>query len=394
MKKGFLSQYFKGVIVKKLSAVETDPSKSNQHEYNGTKDIKGLFGDQKRTFEANFIYLTDDGEKVAEDGFLTWYDARANHPTRSEFRLFYSSTVVATQSQKDDLLFICLKQDDSVLVVIAEHDSTIAAQLCWLFSIEAHDKFSVSKQFDENRIEYASNCILEQLGIEIENEELNYLDDMISRFPQFPKTSVFSEYARQTISQLDPRIDSADSVLMAWMNREESLFRTLEKYFIEKQLSKGFADVDEFIKYSLSVQNRRKSRVGYALENHFEVILQARGLKYTRTPVTENKSKPDFIFPSIEDYKNLDFPTERLTMLGAKSTCKDRWRQVLEEADRIANKHLLTLQPSISVNQTNEMQSKKLQLVIPAEIQKTYTIDQQRWLMTVDEFLNLVKSRE
>jgi hypothetical protein len=30
-------------------------------------------------------------------------------------------------------------------------------------------------------------------------------------------------------------------------------------------------------------------------------------------------------------------------MLGSKSTLKDRWRQVLDEADRITHKHLLTL---------------------------------------------------
>jgi hypothetical protein len=28
-------------------------------------------------------------------------------------------------------------------------------------------------------------------------------------------------------------------------------------------------------------------------------------------------------------------------MPGVKSTCKDRWRQVLAEADRIDHKHLL-----------------------------------------------------
>lgn len=45
------------------------------------------------------------------------------------------------------------------------------------------------------------------------------------------------------------------------------------------------------------------------------------------------------------------------TMLGVKSTCKDRWRQVLSEAKRIDNKHLATLEPGISENQTAEMQA-------------------------------------
>jgi hypothetical protein len=43
-----------------------------------------------------------------------------------------------------------------------------------------------------------------------------------------------------------------------WMEREEILFRTLEKHLLGDQLRKGFAeDVDGFIAFSLSVQNRR-----------------------------------------------------------------------------------------------------------------------------------------
>lgn len=48
------------------------------------------------------------------------------------------------------------------------------------------------------------------------------------------------------------------------------------------------------------------------------------GVTYTRTGVTENNLKPDFIFPGISHYHNAAFPQARLTMLASKSTCKDR----------------------------------------------------------------------
>lgn len=55
---------------------------------------------------------------------------------------------------------------------------------------------------------------------------------------------------------------------MTWMEREEILFRTIERYLIADRLSNGFAgevnagvDVDGFLSFSLSIQNRRKSRV-------------------------------------------------------------------------------------------------------------------------------------
>jgi hypothetical protein len=39
----------------------------------------------------------------------------------------------------------------------------------------------------------------------------------------------------------------------------------------------------------------------------------------------------------------LSFP-ENLRMLAVKTTCKDRWRQILNEADKIHQVHLFTLQ--------------------------------------------------
>lgn len=115
---------------------------------------------------------------------------------------------------------------------------------------------------------------------------------------------------------------------------------------------------------------------------------------YSRGKVTENKAKPDFIFPDIEHYSNPKFPDTRLTMLGVKSTCKDRWRQVLSEAARIENKHLLTLEPGISENQTDEMVANNLQLVIPQSLHATYKPDQQLWLVNVQSFLQLVETRQ
>ena len=81
-------------------------------------------------------------------------------------------------------------------------------------------------------------------------------------------------------------------------------------------------------------------------------------------------------------------------MLGAKSTCKDRWRQVLSEAQKITHKHLLTLEPGISENQTDEMKSKNLQLVLPKSLHETYRATQLSWLMDVTSFLNLVTARQ
>jgi hypothetical protein len=400
LKQGYLSQYFKGVAAKKLSAVEADTAKSNQHEFNGVAPLKHIFGTTRRTFPAKFIYLSDnDDDPVTDNGFLTWYDARENHPTRTEYRMYFPTTRVSVCAAEGDELFIGLRSDETILVIIAEGGSTICSQLLWLFGISEakHPGFSIREELEseQDRIAFASRFILEQLNIKVEESEDTYLEDMIRLFGgEFPSTKEFSNYARSTLSYISPN-DNPDSVLMAWMEREEILFRTLEKYIISERLTKGFNnDVDGFFKYSISAQNRRKSRAGQALENHVEQLLIARYIHYDRTKVTENNSKPDFIFPSIEKYHDPTFDVSFLTMLGVKSTCKDRWRQVLSEADKIKNKHLLTLEAAISENQTNEMFYNNLQLVVPESLHVTYTKTQQKWLMNFASFIGLVQSKQ
>lgn len=403
MKRGYLSEYFSGVAIKTLSAVEADLVRSHQHEFNGVEGLKELFGQAqgKVRFPARFVYLSDhDEEAVTADGFLTWYDARERHPVRSEHRLYFPTTQVSLCAAEGDLLVIGKRTDGSALVIVAEADSTVANQIRWLFGFSdmAHPGFSVKAEIesDQVKLEYATGLILDLIGVEREAplEAETILDTILGKFgPTFPPTREFSAFARDSL-KLDSR-DDPDAVLVAWMDREEVLFRSLERHIIGDRLQKGFADdVDSFISFSLSVQNRRKSRVGAALENHLEAVLKQHEIQHDRTKTTEHKSKPDFLFPGIIEYRNHEFPADRLTVLGVKTTCKDRWRQVLAEAARIENKHLLTLEPGISENQTNEMRSKNLSLVLPKAIHASYSDDQRAWLMNVSSFIDLVRARQ
>jgi len=177
--------------------------------------------------------------------------------------------------------------------------------------------------------------------------------------------------------------------------KKEILFRTLEKHIISERLSLGFNnDVEGFLSFSLSVQNRRKSRVGLALENHLQNVFRACRIRYQRSATTEGRSRPDFLFPGEEQYRDRTFDSLHLTMLGVKSTCKDRWRQVLAEAARIDRKHLFTLETSISTNQTGEMQANHLQLVIPRGLHDTYSSEQKTWLLDLTRFIDIIREKQ
>lgn len=404
MKRGYLSEYFDGVAIKRLSAVEADETRSNQHEYNATKAMLDFMGRpaEKTSLDTRFIYLCDeDSEPVSEDAFMTLYDSRANQPHRgAEYRFYFPTSAVSQLASEGDLLLIARQRNGKLLVIIAENGSSAASQVEWLFGFsgDTHPKFSVRAEMetDQDRIGFAATYILESIGIEVSPTTDSFLDQMLARFGRvFPKTAEFSAFARETLPDVDGR-EAPDAALLAWMEREEILFRTLERHLIGDRLAEGFQrdDIDTFIKFSLSVQNRRKSRVGQALEHHTQTLLVAHGIRFKRAAITENRAKPDFLFPGEAEYHDAAFDALNLTMLGVKSTCKDRWRQVLSEADRIEGKHLLTLETAISDGQTREMRAKRLQLVLPRGLHETYLPNQRDWLMDVGSFVQLVRERQ
>jgi len=402
MKQRLLSDYFRGVAVKKLSVVETNPDKSNQHEFNGSSALRRLFGDDdRRNIPAKFIWLGGEQEGISLDGVVSWYDARRAHPARTEYRLYYPSNEIITMMKAEDTMFVVLLRDETIMVIIVTSGSIIQNQLLWLFGIEIEPDFeSVGYEVGGEKIDFAVQYILDELGINLEEPETDYIDSLIDKFGiNFPTTRVFSQLARDSLPEIVPAIDCADDVLLAWLEREEKLFRRLERRVVSQRLQNGFmnngnADIDSFISFSLSVQNRRKSRAGQSLENHLEALFQARSISYSRGAVTENRNKPDFLFPHIDCYQDDCFSADFLTMLGVKLTLKERWRQVLNEAERIDIKHLITLEPAISKYQTDQIRAANLQLVIPKSIHATYRETQRKQLITVTDFLALVKQRQ
>jgi hypothetical protein len=401
MEWGQLSKYVRAVAAKRLSAVEVDPSTSHQHEFNGIQSFRAALGEARLEVPASVLWITDSDDSGEQaSGVLKWYDARENDPSRSaEFRLYYpaeAESVVQMASPGDLLVLLLSAQDNTAVIAIAPEGSTTEHQLLWLFGLPHNLEQATSKTItgrEGGEISVVALQILEALGIEPEQAPPSDLEALLARFGlAFPSTKEMSAFAR-SVCAVDAVADP-DGALLGWYRREEYLFRGMERAILEKRLERGFNDVDEFLSESLSVHQRRKSRAGSALENHIEAILTTNSIKYSRGKVTERRSLPDFVFPGVDEYRDPTFPADRLTMLASKSTSKERWRQILAEADRIQQKHLLTLEPAISVSQTNEMLASNVRLVIPREIHETYIVDQRAVLITMSDFLGLVRRRE
>lgn len=134
--------------------------------------------------------------------------------------------------------------------------------------------------------------------------------------------------------------------------------------------------------------------MGWSFEHHLAALFDCHGLQCAHPGRTERGNKPDFIFPGQAAYADPAFPVGGLTMLAAKSVCKERWRQVLPEADRITSKHLVTIEPGISPAQTDQMRAHDLQLVVPHALHSSYQPVQRQWLWRVEDFIALVAKRQ
>ena len=185
-----------------------------------------------------------------------------------------------------------------------------------------------------------------------------------------------------------------DARLLKRIECEYALFRSVEAAHVLPRVRGGFNTVEEFIRLANAVTNRRKARAGRSLELQVRAILDELKVSYSPTPITEGARRPDFIFPSIEQYHNAAWPSNRLRMLAAKTTCKDRWRQILNEAARIPMKHLLTLQHGVSEQQHEEMVEEDVVLVVPVKLMEKYPASVQPRLLTLEKFMSEARAVE
>jgi hypothetical protein len=176
---------------------------------------------------------------------------------------------------------------------------------------------------------------------------------------------------------------------------EFEIFQSLEEAIELPLIKQGFNSIGEFIAKAQTILQRRKSRSGRSLELHARGIFIEEGLTededFSHQPESDPGKKPDFLFPSEKAYKDPGFSGNRLRMLAVKTTCKDRWRQILNEASRIDKKHLLTLQEGVSENQFREMVQANVQLVVPATVIGKYPKSVRPHLQTVESFIGDIR---
>lgn len=126
---------------------------------------------------------------------------------------------------------------------------------------------------------------------------------------------------------------------------------------------RNFFPLDRFF---LGLTNGRRARAGKA----FEVILREMFtlLKYPFKPGPKIDGNPDFVFPSVEHYR--DNPLDSI-VFTAKTTLRERWRQITSEGERGTAFFLATMDDRVTAKDLRTMQTKRIFLVVPARLKKT-----------------------
>lgn len=216
----------------------------------------------------------------------------------------------------------------------------------------------------------------------------------------FPPSDIMSLTARRIMSSAYDHdefvITDPDRRLLEWTDVEYRLFQALERDRYETVISSGFASVDSFIRTANEVLNRRKSRAGKSLEHHLAALFCGNGIRFDEQAVTEGNKRPDFIFPSADAYHSPAFSVAGLATLAAKTTCKDRWRQILNEADRLKGrtKFLCTLQRGVSPAQMAEMAAEQVMLVVPSAYITDYPPEWRGHIMNIKSFIGMIREME
>lgn len=305
--------------------------------------------------------------------------------TRNEYRI--------TRFGKN---FPFLKEDNvGDLLIIAQYSETYYYGFVLQTDQDIDDFFAYFNLSPE-----MTNQLIDVTQVSTPEKQLETsIQELVAQYTDFPGTLQMAEFAKEIYNKVhnitDDKIRNApDEQLLKWIDTEYSLFRSFEEKVYAPIYSVPFPNCQELIKFSNIILNRRKSRAGKSLEHHLATIFTAAKLEYEEQAVTEDNKKPDFLFPNGEAYHNLLFPADNLVFLGAKTTCKDRWRQVLNEANRIETKYLFTLQQGISKNQLREMKHEQLKLVVPAPYRSSFDKEFQADIETLSSFIKIVKAKQ
>lgn len=333
---------------------------------------------QKGEIKDHFVKVRWQGD-FTTDSRAVYYGQKS----RNEYRLtrFGKGFPFLKEDKVGSLLVVAQhSKDDYDAFVFETEDDIDSFMSVFNLSFEQNNKFidmtgnhAADKSFEQAIAKFVQGCL------------------------SFPDTKAMSAFARKAYAVAFGPVDAVnapDDLLPKWLTAEYHLFRSIEQKLNADILARPFASMADFVARANSVLNARKARAGKSLEHHLAAIFTANGLAFEEQVVTEKKKRPDFVFPNGRCYHHFEFPSDKLTILGAKTTCRDRWSQVAYEAARADFKYLFTTQPGISADNLKELGMLKVGVVTPRQNIESFPKPFQDKIWTLAKFVAMVREQQ
>lgn len=343
------------------------------------------------------LFFEQEGEKGSnKDKFITikWQDDFETSSriiyygvgTRNEYRLtrFGKGFPFLQDENIGDLLIICKRSSEFYEAFVLQTDEDID-DLFAVLNISSNSTGGIiPRAFETSSEDKLYACFI------------SFLKSLKIDFPPTLELATNARNCYNAAFRITDKIikENPDREILQWLDAEFQLFKTIEIDRYSLRIQTPFKTVEELVDTANTILNRRKSRAGKSLEHHLGEVFRIFDLRFDTQSVTEDKKRPDFLFPNIDAYTDLKFDEKKLTVLASKTTCKDRWRQILNEADRVKVKHLFTLQQGISQNQLVEMYKYNVCLVVPKPYLKSFPEEFRERILTLDKFVKQVQSKQ
>ena len=425
---------FSGFAWKRLTSHEIDPEVSHGHEFQGINGLVELLGEQDRKdIPTDYYLIVDDdegGPVVAEVVHATasWYDSRRNNPNRSaEWRLYYpaAAELIEIRCGVGDLMIIGLRNDQTLAAMLMTGDSSseIAVRnalgighvpprgrgkVRWIESTCEDVGLNAAETMELLNASFEASAVpgskaplpVPTMDFSSDNFIGPIVDELLGRWPD--KLGSCNEVVNLIIKHAGFTSaiakEEPDRVLQRWLELAEASYRIWEKDVFERFLGplrwdKKVGDLQLAERVSekwMSFRQSRVSRAGLVMECFLDSIFAAWNLRYDWGPRMSDGRRPDFLFPGKDEYENEEFPPQNLRLLGAKTSMKERWRQILAEGDRVASKHGITRDDAITPATFEQMQSMGFTVVMPESVVSSYKHVPSN-LVTLHSFLKEVR---
>ena len=333
---------------------------------------------EKGTNHKHWVTITwQDGRTT--DSVVTWY----GKGTRSEYRL--------TRFGRD-FPFLNADAVGNLLVLIP-----IGAPASTDFrAYVLHLENDIEELQAALGVQVFGNWALYAAGLEpLESQQAcieRHFREFAEGLSEFPSGDRFSEVAVEALRRCLTGFENKDPDyrVLKSVKTEYTLYRMVERLLCGPEITQMFRDIDDFLAVANSITNRRRARAGRSFENQMSIVLKEEQIPFDVRPNVDGR--PDIVIPGASEYQDTSYPSERLFVVGLKTTLKDRWRQVLQEGSRVPQKHLMTLQQGVSVNQLCQMAKSDISLIVPAGLHSFYPEESAMDILTVDRFVDLVKA--